>query len=109
MLVIEADALKDIDAKDQRKKVTFEWSADDMKKIMSSMFDPEGEQYKFFDLPLAPDSLRFTVGLAAVLLLVGMVRLLRPGLSVTVTVDTRSAPHGETDAAATARIGSDGR
>ena len=28
--------------------------------------------------PLAPDSLRFTVGLAAVLLLVGMVRLLRP-------------------------------
>jgi phosphatidylglycerol lysyltransferase len=28
--------------------------------------------------PLAPDSLRFTVGLAAVLLLVGMLRLLRP-------------------------------
>jgi phosphatidylglycerol lysyltransferase len=28
--------------------------------------------------PLAPDSLRFTVGLAAVLLLAGMVRLLRP-------------------------------
>jgi uncharacterized membrane protein YbhN (UPF0104 family) len=28
--------------------------------------------------PLAPDSLRFTVGLAAVLLLVGMARLLRP-------------------------------
>ncbi|WP_372616898.1 phosphatidylglycerol lysyltransferase domain-containing protein [Falsiroseomonas sp.] len=28
--------------------------------------------------PLAPDSLRFTVGLAAVLLLIGMLRLLRP-------------------------------
>jgi vanillate/3-O-methylgallate O-demethylase len=48
-----ADALKEIDPADQRKKVTFEWSADDMKKIMGSMFDPEGEQYKFFDLPLA--------------------------------------------------------
>jgi len=48
-----ADALKEIDPKEQRKKVTFEWSADDMKKIMGSMFDPEGEQYKFFDLPLA--------------------------------------------------------
>jgi vanillate/3-O-methylgallate O-demethylase len=24
-----------------------------MKKIQGSMFDPEGEQYKFFDLPLA--------------------------------------------------------
>ena len=33
--------------------MTLEWSADDMKKIVGSMFDPEGEQYKFFDLPLA--------------------------------------------------------
>lgn len=48
-----ADALKAIDPKEQRKKVTFEWSADDMKTIVGSMFDPEGEQYKFFDLPLA--------------------------------------------------------
>jgi phosphatidylglycerol lysyltransferase len=32
--------------------------------------------------PLAPDSLRFTVGLAAVLLLVGMARLLRPARMV---------------------------
>ncbi|MWV26674.1 vanillate/3-O-methylgallate O-demethylase [Aurantiacibacter rhizosphaerae] len=51
-----ADALKEIaeNAKeDQRKKVTLEWNADDMKKIVGSMFDPEGEQYKFFDLPLA--------------------------------------------------------
>ncbi|MFB0612237.1 vanillate/3-O-methylgallate O-demethylase [Aurantiacibacter poecillastricola] len=50
-----ADALKEIaeNKDDQRKKVTLEWNADDMKKIVSSMFDPEGEQYKFFDLPLA--------------------------------------------------------
>jgi vanillate/3-O-methylgallate O-demethylase len=50
-----ADALKEVaERKDeQRKKVTLEWNADDMKKIVGSMFDPEGEQYKFFDLPLA--------------------------------------------------------
>jgi len=48
-----ADALKEINPEEQRKKVTFEWNADDMKKIMGSMFEPEGEQYKFFDLPLA--------------------------------------------------------
>ncbi|HSG33870.1 MAG TPA: aminomethyl transferase family protein [Sphingomonadaceae bacterium] len=50
-----ADALKEVaENKDvQRKKVTLEWNADDMKKIVGSMFDPEGEQYKFFDLPLA--------------------------------------------------------
>jgi vanillate/3-O-methylgallate O-demethylase len=50
-----ADALKEVaENKDnQRRKVTLEWNADDMKKIVGSMFDPEGEQYKFFDLPLA--------------------------------------------------------
>ncbi|MGZ3271692.1 MAG: aminomethyl transferase family protein, partial [Croceibacterium sp.] len=50
---IGADALKKIDPSTQRKKVTLEWNADDMKKIQGSMFDAEGEQYKFFDLPLA--------------------------------------------------------
>jgi phosphatidylglycerol lysyltransferase len=39
--------------------------------------DDEG-WYEVVLSPLAPDSLRFTVGLAAVLLLAGMVRLLRP-------------------------------
>jgi vanillate/3-O-methylgallate O-demethylase len=50
-----ADALKEVaeNKAAQRKKVTLEWNADDMKKIVGSMFDPEGEQYKFFDLPLA--------------------------------------------------------
>ena len=37
----------------QRKKVTFEWNADDMAKIFASLFQPGGENYKFFDLPLA--------------------------------------------------------
>jgi len=50
---IGADALKKINPEEQRKKVTLEWNADDMKKIVGSLFDPEGEQYKFFDLPLA--------------------------------------------------------
>ncbi len=51
---IGADALKeDASPATQRKKVTLEWNADDIKKIVGSMFDPEGEQYKFFDLPLA--------------------------------------------------------
>ncbi len=50
-----ADALQEIaEEKDgQRKKVMLEWNADDMKRIVSSMFDPEGEQYKFFDMPFA--------------------------------------------------------
>src|SRR5690606_23966984 len=48
-----ADALKDIDPATQRKKVTLEWNKEDIQKIVSSLFEPEGEQYKFFDLPLA--------------------------------------------------------
>lgn len=47
------EALEKIDPATQRKKVTLAWNADDMKKIVGSLFDPEGEQYKFFDLPLA--------------------------------------------------------
>jgi hypothetical protein len=50
---IGADALKKVDPTVQRKKVTLEWNADDMQKIVCSLFEPEGEQYKFFDLPLA--------------------------------------------------------
>jgi len=47
------EALEALDKSTQRKKVTLAWNADDMKKIVGSLFDPEGEQYKFFDLPLA--------------------------------------------------------
>jgi vanillate/3-O-methylgallate O-demethylase len=37
----------------QRKKVTFEWNGDDLAKIFASLLVPGGENYKFFDLPLA--------------------------------------------------------
>jgi len=50
---IGADALKKVDPAVQRKKVTLEWNKEDVQKIVSSMFEPEGQQYKFFDLPLA--------------------------------------------------------
>ena len=48
-----ADALKKLNPEEQRKKVTLEWNKEDIQKIVSSLFEPEGEQYKFFDLPLA--------------------------------------------------------
>ena len=47
------EALEQLDPASQRKKVTLAWNAEDMGKIVSSLFAPEGEQYKFFDLPLA--------------------------------------------------------
>ena len=50
---IGADALKKVEPETQRKKVTLEWNADDMKTITGSLFNPEGPNYKFFDLPLA--------------------------------------------------------
>src|SRR5688572_10240811 len=50
-----ADALKEVAEKkdEQRKKVTLEWNADDMKTITGSLFNVDGPNYKFFDLPLA--------------------------------------------------------
>ena len=33
--------------------MTLAWNPEDMAKIMASLFNPEGEQYKFFDVPLA--------------------------------------------------------
>ncbi len=50
---IGADALKKVNPDEQRKKVTLEWNAEDMKTITGSLFNPEGPNYKFFDLPLA--------------------------------------------------------
>jgi vanillate/3-O-methylgallate O-demethylase len=46
-------ALEGVKPETQRHKVTLAWSQADMTKIMSSLFDPDGEQYKFFDVPLA--------------------------------------------------------
>lgn len=37
----------------QRKKVTFEWNGEDLAKIYSSLFVRGGDNYKFFDLPIA--------------------------------------------------------
>ena len=50
---IGREALEKVDPEAQRRKVTLAWNHDDMAKIMGSLFDPDGEQYKFFDVPLA--------------------------------------------------------
>jgi vanillate/3-O-methylgallate O-demethylase len=47
------EALQKLKAEQQRKKVTLAWNAEDMGKITASLFQPEGKQYKFFDVPLA--------------------------------------------------------
>ena len=47
------EALERMNPDGQRKKVTLAWNAEDMVKIMASLFNPVGEQFKFFDLPLA--------------------------------------------------------
>ncbi|MEV5070011.1 aminomethyl transferase family protein [Microbacterium sp. LMI12-1-1.1] len=50
---IGRDALEKIDPETQRRKVTLAWNAEDVTKIFASLFDVEGDSYKFFDLPLA--------------------------------------------------------
>jgi vanillate/3-O-methylgallate O-demethylase len=50
---IGRDALEKIDPATQRRKVTLAWNAEDIAKITSSLFELDGPQYKFFDLPLA--------------------------------------------------------
>ena len=47
------DALEAMNPDAQRKKVTLAWHPEDMAKITASLFNPDGEQYKFFDVPLA--------------------------------------------------------
>lgn len=47
------EALEKINPDKQRRKVTLAWNPEDMAKIMASLFNPDWEQYKFFDLPLA--------------------------------------------------------
>jgi vanillate/3-O-methylgallate O-demethylase len=47
------EALQKMTPDTQRKKVTLAWNPSDMAKIMASLFNPDGEQYKFFDVPLA--------------------------------------------------------
>jgi vanillate/3-O-methylgallate O-demethylase len=47
------EALQEIDPDKQRRKVTLAWNPEDMTRILSSLFDPDAEHYKFFDVPLA--------------------------------------------------------
>jgi vanillate/3-O-methylgallate O-demethylase len=50
---IGRDALEEMSERPQRKKVTFEWNPDDVTRVFRSLFDPEGENYKYIDLPLS--------------------------------------------------------
>ncbi len=50
---IGRDALEKVDPGTQRNKVTLSWNPEDMAKIFASLFDTEGDSYKFFDVPLA--------------------------------------------------------
>jgi len=47
------EALEALDKDSQRRKVTLAWNGEDMARIFASLFDADGDQYKFFDLPLA--------------------------------------------------------
>jgi vanillate/3-O-methylgallate O-demethylase len=48
------DALEQLDPETQRKKVTLEWSNEDIAEVFaSSLFAPEGDGYHFFDVPNA--------------------------------------------------------
>lgn len=46
-------ALEEMADKPHRKKVTFEWNAEDIGKVLQSMLEPGGENYKVIDLPLS--------------------------------------------------------
>ena len=48
------EALQRVKPEAQRKKVTLAWNPEDMARIMASLFNPEGEQFKFFDAFRAP-------------------------------------------------------
>jgi vanillate/3-O-methylgallate O-demethylase len=50
---IGMDALKKMEGKRNRKKVTFAWNDDDVVRVWRSMFAPPGENYKVIDLPLS--------------------------------------------------------
>jgi vanillate/3-O-methylgallate O-demethylase len=50
---IGRDALAQIDADSQRRKVTLAWDAEDVEKIFASLFDTADQGYQFFDLPIA--------------------------------------------------------
>lgn len=50
---IGREALEKVDPATQRKKVTFEWEAEDVAKIMASILGPVEQQCKYIDYPMA--------------------------------------------------------
>jgi vanillate/3-O-methylgallate O-demethylase len=50
---IGRDALAQIDAQAQRKKVTLAWNGEDVVKLFASLFHADQDPYQFFDLPIA--------------------------------------------------------
>ncbi len=50
---IGREALEKMDKDTQRKKVTLAWNADDVTRVLASMFRPGEENYKYIDLPLS--------------------------------------------------------
>lgn len=50
---IGREALEKKSQKPSRKKVTFEWNSEDTAKVFGSLCMPAGENFKFFDVPIA--------------------------------------------------------
>ena len=50
---IGREALEAMADQPHRKKVTFEWNPDDVARVWRSLFEPEGENFKYIDLPLS--------------------------------------------------------
>ena len=49
---IGAEALQKLDASTQRKKVTFAWNEEDVAKVLGSIQEPAGENFKYIEMPL---------------------------------------------------------
>jgi vanillate/3-O-methylgallate O-demethylase len=50
---IGREALEKMAGQPHRKKVTFAWNNDDVVKVWRSTFEPEGQNYKYLDVPLS--------------------------------------------------------
>ena len=47
------DALAQVDAGEQRKKVTLAWNGDDVTQIFASLFETDEDPYQFLDVPIS--------------------------------------------------------
>jgi vanillate/3-O-methylgallate O-demethylase len=50
---IGKSALEKMRDKPHRRKVTFEWNSEDVGNVMRSMFERDGDHFKYIDLPLS--------------------------------------------------------